>query len=73
MLRELHGLAGLTGEKQQKGVQFNELKIRAAGIVSQSETHRRMVLASQKTGILPRGRHDTGHYHTFELVFDVGF
>ncbi|KAH7714278.1 hypothetical protein AAVH_18345, partial [Aphelenchoides avenae] len=70
MHKDFDALASETGENQRKGVQFNELKISAAGIVGQSETHRRMVLASARADIVARERHDNGHYYTFELVFD---
>lgn len=73
MHRDFDGLAPHKEENKLKGAQFNEVKIGSAAAQGQSETHRRMVLASTRANIVDRKRHDNGYYYTSDLVFDVSF
>ncbi|KAH7717958.1 hypothetical protein AAVH_14605 [Aphelenchoides avenae] len=71
MHRDFDGLAPHKEENKLKGAQFNEVKIGSAAAQGQSETHRRMVLASTRANIVDRKRHDNGYYYTSDLVFDM--
>lgn len=68
---DLHELHALPVNLRQQALAFNELKMYAAAIVGQHETHRRMVLSSGRTGIASRGSLSGGLMITFTLYFEV--